>query len=266
MNGMDHGELQAENGAWARPVPFQRVMDKVNECMSRRDLPGVERVLTYWLEEARAGGDLRGQLLIRGEMVGHYRKTGERDKAHESAEDALRLIGALGFEGTATAATALINIATAFHSFGETAEALPLFARARAILEGLEGTDPALLGGLYNNMGLCLAAAGQYAEAHSLFDRAMAQMARTPGGALEQAITCLNRAGALEAEWDGEAAEARIAALLEEASRLLDQPGLPRNGYMAYVCETCAPTFDYYGFFAEAAALRERAEAIYAGT
>ena len=29
MNGMDHGELQAENGAWARPVPFQRVMDKV---------------------------------------------------------------------------------------------------------------------------------------------------------------------------------------------------------------------------------------------
>jgi hypothetical protein len=72
-----------------RPIPQQRVIEKMDEYMSRRDYAGAERHLLYWLEEARVGGDLRGALLLRNEMVGHYRKTGERDKALESAEAAL---------------------------------------------------------------------------------------------------------------------------------------------------------------------------------
>ena len=81
-----------------RPVPQRRISEKVNECMARKDYAGVERVLLYWLEEAKAGRDLRGQLMIRNEMVGHYRKTGEREKAHESAEDAIRLIREMDFQ------------------------------------------------------------------------------------------------------------------------------------------------------------------------
>ena len=41
-------------------------------------------------------------------------------------------------------------------------------------------------------------------------------------------------------------------------------PGLPRNGYYAFVCEKCAPTFDYFGRFAFAAELRAVSEEIYA--
>ena len=62
-----------------------------------------------------------------------------------------------------------------------------------------------------------------------------------------------------------QAGEGAIYALLEQASELLGRPELPRDGYYAFVCEKCAPTFDYYGWFAEAAALKEEAERLYAG-
>ena len=41
-----------------KPVPQQRIVEKVNDYMSRRDYAGVERHLKYWLEEARLGNDL----------------------------------------------------------------------------------------------------------------------------------------------------------------------------------------------------------------
>ncbi len=246
-----------------QPVPQMRIMDKLDEYMSRRDYPAVERHLLYWLAEAKAGHDQRGELMLRNEMVGHYRKTGERDKAHESAEETQRLIRELGYEGSVSEATGDVNIATAYHAFGEYEEALPLFERAREIYERSPGAAPQLLGGLYNNMGLTLTALGRYDEAQASFDRAMEVMARVPGGAVEQAVTCLNRADCVAAEQGMEAGENRINDLLEQAAALLDTDGLPRDGYYAYVCEHCAPCFDHYGWFLEAETLRRRAGDFY---
>lgn len=246
-----------------QPVPQLRIMEKLDEYMSRLDYPAVERHLLYWLAEAKAGRDLRGELMLRNEMVGHYRKTGEREKAHESAEALLRLIGELGYEGSVSEATGDVNIATAYHSFGEYEEALPLFERARAIYERSPGTAPSLMGGLYNNMGLTLAALGRFGEAHACYDRAMETMAQVPGGVLEQAITCLNRADCVAEEQGMEAGEERIYALLDRAQALLDTPGVPRDGYYAYVCDHCAPCFDHYGYFLAAEDLRARAGEIH---
>ena len=57
----------------------------------------------------------------------------------------------------------------------------------------------------------------------------------------------------------------QIFALLDRASDLLHTPSLPRNGYYAYVCKACAPTMEYYGYFADARRFLEEAEWIYAG-
>ena len=246
-----------------RPVPQQRIMEKVNECMSRRDYPGVERVLRYWLDEARAGGDLRGQLMILNEMVGHYRKTGEKEKAHESARAALDLIPVLGYGDALSGATTWVNVATAYNSFGENEEALPLFEQARRVYEKSPGAAPGLVGGLYNNMGLACAALGRWEEALSLYGLAMEKMAHAPNGALEQAVTCLNMANAIEGRDGMEKGEREIFSLLDRASALLEEEGPPRDGYYAYVCEHCAPTFEYYGYFARAEALKKTAEDIY---
>ena len=112
-------------------------------------------------------------------------------------------------------------------------------------------------------MALACAALGQYGEADALYDLAMAAMAKAPNGALEQAVTCLNRANLIEARDGMEAGEHAIYALLEQAEALLDREALPRDGYYAFVCEKCAPTFDYYGYFLIADDLDERAKAIY---
>ena len=249
-----------------RPIPQQRVIEKMDWYMSRRDYAGAERHLLYWLEEARAGGDGRGELLVLGELVGHYRKTGEQDKALARAEEALALVEALDYGDSISAGTTFVNVATALNAFGENARALSLFERARTLYEKSAATSPRLLGGLYNNMALACAALGRWDEAMALYGQAEARMSGAPGGALEIAMTCLNVADLIEKRDGMEAGEARIYDLMDRAAALLHGDGFPRDGYYAFVCEKCAPTFDYYGWFAEAEALREEARRIYAGT
>ncbi len=246
-----------------KPVPQQRIVEKLDEYMSRRDYAGAERHLLYWLEEARLGGDLRGELVISNELAGHYRKTGNRDKAVEFADRALALLDRLDFDGTRSAGTTYVNAATAHSAFGEDERALELFGKARSEYEALPDTPAHLLGGLYNNMALCCRALGRTGDAFSLFEKAMEQMARVPNGALEQAITCLNMADTVAQEKGLEEGEARIGELLDRASELLDTPGIPHDGYYAFVCEKCAPSFSYYGYFLEAEELQNRAKAIY---
>ena len=252
--------------AQVKPVPQQRIMEKVDECMSRRDYAGVERHLLYWLEEAKLGRDLRGELMIRNELIGHYRKTGERDKAFPQAETALRLLDTLGFEGTITAGTTCVNAATAYQAFGEHEKALAIFERARKNYEAIPSLKPELLGGLYNNMALTLVSLRRFDEADAYYRKAIETMANAPHGALEQAITYLNMANAAEDEKGLLDAAEAIDASLQKAQELLDTPGIPHEGYYAFVCEKCAPTFEYYGWFAAANELNERARTWYERT
>ena len=66
-----------------------------------------------------------------------------------------------------------------------------------------------------------------------------------------------------DAELGAEDASAQVDGVLDTAQALLDSPSLVRDGYYAFVCEKCAPTFAYYGWFAAADELNERARAIY---
>ena len=245
------------------PVPQQRIIQKLDAYMSRRDYAGAERHLRYWLEEARRVRDLRGQLLVCNELIGHYRKVGDRENAFAMTDEALRLLKVLDFEDAVSGGTTYVNAATACSAFGEHERALALFEKARAVYESNPGTRPHLLGGLYNNMALACQALGRYDEAFALYDKAMELMGQVRGGALEQAITCLNRADAVAGQLGLEDCETTINALLEQAWNLLQDERAPRDGYYAFVCEKCAPTFSYYGWFAAAEELQQTAEALY---
>ena len=290
MTGKGDEMLNEESMETIKPVPQRRIVDKMNEYMSRRDYAGAERHLLYWLAEAELGRDLQGQLMLRNEMVGHYRKTAQREKAMESAGKALELLRELGMEDSISAGTTYVNIATACNAFGEYERSLELFEKARAVYEGSSYVEPRLLGGLYNNMALTCTALSKYDEALVLYEKAVLVMAKVPDGELEQAITCLNMADAVEAGAGMEEGESRIFELVERAEELLDNKGrellcsdgetsvletpgalkaLPaeeraRLGYYAFVCEKCAPVFEYYGYFLTANRLRETAEKIYA--
>ncbi|MCR5664676.1 MAG: tetratricopeptide repeat protein [Oscillospiraceae bacterium] len=246
-----------------RSIPQQRIVEKLDEIMSRRDYPAAERHLLYWLEEAKLGKDERGELMVRNELIGHYRKAGEREKALAAVDAALELLAKLDFEGSVTAGTTFVNAATACSAFGDNERALSLFEKARAVYESMPQLRKNLLGGLYNNMAIACKALGRYGEAYELFDRAMETMAQVEGGSLEQAITCLNIADAVAAEQGFEAGEKRIYELVDRAYALLTDGGAPHDGYYAFVCEKCAPSFSYYGYFAAAEELMQEAKRIY---
>ena len=148
-------------------------------------------------------------------------------------------------------------------AFGDPVGGLAFFEKARANYEKNLPDGDGRLGGLYNNMALALTVCGRYREADEMFRKAIAVMAKQEYGELEQAITWLNMADAAEAEYGAEEGAAYAEEYLDRAAELLDAAGLPRNGYYAFVCEKCAPVFGHYGYFAEEAELKRRAEEIH---
>lgn len=242
-------------------IPTARIIEKLDELLGRNDYAAAERHLNYWLEDAVAGEDLRGQLTLREEQMGLFRKLGREAEAVAAAEEALRLLSRLGLEGSLTAATVQLNAATVFGAFGRLERAEALFLQAKDGYEKLLSPDDPRLAGLCNNMALTLTALGRFNEAKSLYHRALAIMSGAPDGQGEQAITLLNLANLVEAESGLEAGDREICRLLEKAEDLLaEAPDSSRN---AFVFEKCAPTFSYYGWFATGEGLAGRAAEIY---
>ena len=249
--------------AAAEPVPVGRILDKLREHEDRNDWEGVERHLKYWLAEAKANRDERGQLMLNNELMGYYRKQGKQDEAFYHADRATELIRKLGMEDTVTAGTTWVNAGTVREAFGDPVGGLEFFEMARANYEKNLPENDARLGGLYNNMALALTVCGRYDEAENMFRRAITVMEKQEHGEPEQAITWLNMADAAEAALGAEAAEEKVEEYLDRAEELLNTESLPRNGYYAFVCEKCAPVFGHYGYFATEAELMRRAKEIH---
>ena len=249
-----------------RPIPLRRVMARLDEHLARDDYDGAQRHLDYWLDEALRGGDRRGAFALYNEQMGLGRKTGRREAALKAMDRALALAGELGYEETAAGGTCFVNAATVCTAFGEPERALALFSRAQAAYGRTLGKADERLGGLYNNMALALVELRRFDEAFECYEKALAVMEQAENGEPEQAVTWLNMANAAEDSLGIEAAIEQIEEYVHKAMTLLDTPGLPRDGNYAFVCEKCAPTFDYYGQFVYAAALRERAKSIHEGS
>ncbi len=245
-----------------QPVPIGRIMDRLREYEDRSDWPAAERHLKYWLAEAEAANDGRGQLTLNNELMGHYRMRGDGEQARRHAICAVALVEKLGLEDTVSAGTTYINAGTVLEAFGDPESGLRYFDRARKNYEKNLNGDDGRLGGLYNNMGLALMTTGRYDEAEGLFHKALRIMRRQTHGELEQAITWLNLADCAEGRLGTVDGEATAGACLEKAAELLKTRDLPRNSYYAFVCEKCAPVFGHYGWFIEEAELTEAAREI----
>ncbi|MBQ6263913.1 MAG: tetratricopeptide repeat protein [Clostridia bacterium] len=242
-----------------------RVIEKLDGYLSRNDYGSAERHLKYWRQEAELNGDGRGLITVYNELVGLYRKLARQSEALEICEKLSALIESENLGNTVTAATAYLNIATAYKSFSQSAKAVLLYEKTKEIYEReLEKAD-SRLGGLYNNMGLALADVGEFEKAKNCFENALKIMSANEGCEPEQAITFLNMATAAESENGLENIEEFIAGCVAEADSLLETPGLKHDGNYAFVCEKCAPVFGYYGYFPLQKKYSERANRIYEG-
>ncbi len=248
-----------------KPVDLRRCLGRLDEYLSRNDYASADRHLDFWKREALSGNDWRGLITIENERMGLYRKLGRRESALQAVAAAREAVARAGLEDTVTAATTDLNIGTVYKCFGEPGTALPCYARARTVYERELCPGDPRLAGLYNNTALVLADLGRFDEARELYDRALKILRDAGTGALEIAVPELNLADLAMAERGILEAEAEIEERLDRAAAILEDESLPRDGYYAFVCEKCAPTFGYYGRFAYAAELKERAEQLYAG-
>lgn len=244
-------------------IDLCRMMEKLDEYLGRNDYAAAERHLNFWLSEARFNNDDQGALSVLNELMGLHRKCGHETQAMEAVRDGLALLDSLDLEGTVTAGTTFVNAATVYKAFGKAAEALPLYRKAREIYEQHLSREDGRLGGLYNNMALALVDEKQYEEARRYYEKALDVMANVRYGQLEQAITYLNLADLATAELGLLESEEQVNDYLNRAEALLETPEVPRNGYYAFVCEKCAPTFRYFGRFAYADELKQRSDEIY---
>ena len=242
-----------------------RILEKLDEYLGKNDYLAAERHLLYWLRECLLTRDDRTALLMHNELMGLYRKQGMQEQALREVQDALALVSSLGLADTVSGATTYLNCATVYKAFDRWEDALPLYERARLIYERDLPEGDERFGGLYNNMALALVDAERYDEANDLYARAISVMEASPDGGPEVAITLLNMADALEAQYGILEREEELEELLERAKHLLDSHPT-RDGYYAFVCEKCAPIFGYHGDPDYMEELCERARSIYEGT
>lgn len=243
-------------------MDLERILNKLDEFLNKNDYAGAERHILYWLADAKNRNNKRIMLALQNELCGLYRKLGRESDAVNAVYTALSLVTDMGIENNIGAGTTYINSATVLKAFGKAEEALPLFEKALTVYKNeLPETDKRF-GGLYNNMALALADLKQFDKALKLYEKAIFVMQNAEDGMLEVAITYLNIANLKEAELGLEKAQEIIEELLKKSKEILDNH-LNTNGYYAFVCEKCAPTFGYYGYFLYEKQLKERAKEIY---
>jgi len=256
-----------DTGGWVKRADSAAAVIPVREILAELDaLYDADRgaeggaLLERWRAKAADAGDWSGEVTMLSELMGHYRKTGDRDKGLAAVEDGLALLRAHGLAATVSGATVALNAATTLKAFGEAARAVPIFtAVCRVYADHLDPADYRFAG-LYNNMALACQDVGDGAAAERYFERALAILRKGGGRRDEEAVTWCNLAALYAA---GAADDPRIDEALAAAWDALDDAATEQNGYHAFNLTKCAPAFRRFGYETMAAELEEKARRIY---
>ncbi len=232
-----------KNDAPLGRIPVGRVIEKLDSLFDKNEYDAAERLLTYWKNEAIELKDKQGELAIENELVGFYRKQGEKEKGLRCVESALKLVNELEQGDNSSGATIFVNCATAYKAFDMLPEALSFYERAEEIYKKTLSCDDYRFGALYNNMALSLEDIGEFTKAEKAYFSALDIMAKATRGEAECAITYVNLAHMYE-KWGK---TEKINDCMKKAYELLQSENLPHNGYYAFVLEKCAPSFGYFG-------------------
>ena len=247
-------------------ININTLISELDYLLSKNDYLSARDFLEKWVEASHNQNDNKALFSLCNECIGLYRKIGEKENCYKYCAKALDLLKILNIESTVTGATAYTNCATAYKAFGEAEKSIPFFEKAALLYERLLAENDPKLAGLYNNFALSLVDLKNFEKAFELYEKAIRVLDRNPQFNLEQAVSYLNMANAVEAQKGLENACEDIDILLDKAQKVLDEKYSEADGNYAFVCEKCAPTFGYYGRFLYENELKERARIIYERT
>lgn len=241
-------------------IPVMRIIEKLDGFLNRNDTESARAHLVYWKKEAEALRDRQGELAVTDELIGFYRKAGEKDAALAACARADELIAELGLNDTVSAATITLNIATAYKAFGMSEKAVPLYEKTESVYKKHLPPEDPLFAGLYNNEALALADLKRYEEAEALYKKAISLTEKAENGAPDRAISYINLAQVYEAQ---QKPKTLITDCMYKAYELLSDESVLQNGYLAFVLSKCYPAFARYGYDVIAKELKEKSEKLY---
>lgn len=244
-------------------IPIGRVLEKLDEYLGKNQYEMGEQHLNYWLQEADISQDLQGKLTIYNEQIGLYRKMNKEKECLQAIEYALQTLNRLHMESNVLEGTTYLNVATGYKAFDKVEKSIAFYQKAQLIYESHLNQNDEKLAGLYNNMALAIMEKQDFEIAKEYFEKALLIMAQQSHGEAEMAITYLNLADLVASKKGLEDGLVEITTYVQKAETLLNTETLPRDGHYAFVCEKCAPSFGYYGYFATEMELLERARKIY---
>lgn len=245
--------------ASAEKIPVARVIEKLDSCYSKNDTAAAKRLLDYWQNEAFSAGDLSGELSVINELLGYYRKTGDKLNSDKTIVRAYELISLMDLQMTLSGATVMLNIATNKNAFGDSGEAADIYAEVLKIYNKELVPYDVKFAGLYNNYALSLADSGRTADAEKYFTAAIELCGKDKNEKINASVTYINMA---EMYYAINPLDDKIEDLLQKAWDILENEK-NQNGYYAFVISKCAPSFRRFGWFFVADKLTERARKIY---
>lgn len=248
-------------------IDIDRIRKKLDIHFDKKEFDQAERLINYWIVEAKNGNNLRAELELQNEYMGFLRKMNRREDAIAHANRAADIVRELKIDRTVGGATVFLNVATVYKAFGNANAAISYFTKAKEVYEANLKDDDKLLAGLYNNMALATVDLKQYDAAERLYQKAIEVMSAQQDGELDLAITYLNYADLLFAKYEADVSgdynkySDRIEEYVLKAWELLNAETIPHDEYYRFVCEKCASCFGFYGYFQYEKELKKRSEA-----
>lgn len=242
-----------------KKISINNILFELDTYLHKNDYASAEE---YLLSVLSKSSDNSVSLAVMNELMGLYRKLGNREKAVFYAESAMKIIDEMGASRKVGSAIIYLNCATVYKAFGMAEKSVLLFLKAEEIYSENLSSDDIMWGGLYNNMALAYVDLKDFVKARELYLKAIDIMLIYENGAPEAAITYLNLADAVAADIGLLDGADEIDEYLDKAQKLLDEYKV-HDGNYAFVCEKCASAFGYYGRFLYEEELKERAEKIY---
>ncbi|MBO4883586.1 MAG: DUF4125 family protein [Lachnospiraceae bacterium] len=153
-------------------------------------------------------------LQILNELIGHYRETGEWDKAFEISDRAIMIAGRLFPECSVPYATTLLNAASMYRAAGKLDISLDMYRKVELIYAEVLKADDMLYASLFNNEALLYQERGEFGKAKALLLKAL-DIDRANGKEYEEAVSLANIAATMiqtgETEEALKLAEASVA-------------------------------------------------------
>lgn len=237
---------------------IQNFLRGLDALFAKEDFAAAGKYLREGRALAEKANDRGALLTILSEMMGYYRRAGERERGLEAVEAGFRLLNETGLSQTVNGGTVWLNGGTALCAFGKPEEAETAYKNAATCYRSLPEHHP-LRAGLFNNLSSLYLEQGRYEEAIDVLSRSLAILQQN-GTPVEAAVIYVNLAQAYEKK---DPTDARIFEAMDHAWEILELEDLPRDAAYAETARKCAGAFGYFGYFAAERQLHERADLLY---